>query len=398
MTTPSLQPETQPQVTIGSIFSLFLAACLLLGSCDVIEDWFDGDSGWEDQVDEFGEMMLPQTGPLPTFDSGAEDFDPWDLWIGGTHLRGANIYQRRVYEALEDAYFMNADYIGPGYTQEDFDRLSAMGANYVNISHPGIFSEQPPYALDQRALDHLERLLAMIGQADMFAVVSFRTGPGRSEFTFFGDDDSDWFDDSYRNDSIWEEADAQDAWVEMWRATAEALRDHPIVVGFDLMVEPNANEIYFDEWDPQAFYAQHGGTLYDWNQLYPRIVDAIREVDPRTPILVGGMGYSPVDWLPYVNVIDDDRMVYTAHQYAPTQYNFSQPGDDRYTYPGEFDLDWDGELDAFNRAWLDNYLSTLGDFMDENNVPIAINEFGVRRYVSDAAAFLDDEIDILESL
>jgi uncharacterized protein (TIGR01370 family) len=380
------------------IASWLLVASLLLGACDVIEDWFDSGSQWEIEGDGSGGMIATQAGPPTEFDAGDEGFDPWELWVDGPHLRGANIYQRRVYEELEDAYFMNADYIGPGYTQDDFDRLAAMGANYVNISHPGIFSEQPPYELDERALEHLESLLAMIGQADMFAVVSFRTGPGRSEFTFFGEDDSDWFDDSYREDSVWENAAAQDAWVEMWQVTAERLRTHPIVVGYDLMVEPNSNEIFFDEWDADTFYADYGGTLYDWNQLFPRIVDSIREVDDLTPILVGGMAYSPVDWLPYIEVIDDDRIVYAAHQYAPTQYNFSEPGDEGFTYPGEFDLDWDGADDVFDRQWLESYLSVVKAFQQEHDVPVVINEFGVRRYVNDAAAFLDDEIDILETL
>ena len=49
---------------------------------------------------------------------------------------------------------------------------------------------------------------AMIGAADMFAVISFRTGPGRSEFTFhIGDDTTSipsdgWFPASYYNDTL----------------------------------------------------------------------------------------------------------------------------------------------------------------------------------------------------
>jgi len=66
------------------------------------------------------------------------------------------------------------------YTQEDFDQLAALGANYVNISHPGLFIKTPPYTLDQDVQDNLDHLLDMIAQADMFAVISFRTGPGRA--------------------------------------------------------------------------------------------------------------------------------------------------------------------------------------------------------------------------
>jgi hypothetical protein len=236
--------------------------------------------------------------------------DKWALWTDGPQLRGANIYQRRVYPAIDDLDVIGPGPVGPVYTQDDLDRLAALGANYVNLSHPGLFTETARYTVDLEIQAHLDNLLDMVAQANMFAVLSFRTGPGRSEFTFMWDEAFDpdpWFDKSYLNDSIWQDAAAQDAWVEMWRYTAQRYRDNPIVVGYDLMVEPNANEVgssvitdLLDIWDPTEFYSMYGGTLYDWNQLYPRITDGIREVDTATPILIGGMGYSGIEWLPVI--------------------------------------------------------------------------------------------------
>ncbi|MFW6116062.1 MAG: hypothetical protein ACOC7Y_03255 [Chloroflexota bacterium] len=70
----------------------------------------------------------------------------------------------------------------------------------------------------------------------------------------------------------------------MWRYTAERHKSNSIVVGYDLMVEPNANEVLTGEWlDPELFYDQYGGTLADWNQLYPHIVSAVRQVDLFVP-------------------------------------------------------------------------------------------------------------------
>ena len=74
----------------------------------------------------------------------------------------------------------------------------------------------------------------------MFAVITFRTGPGRSDFTFYRDGAGDWFDEELLIESVWQEQAAQDAWVEMWRYAAERYREHPIVAGYDLMCEPNA--------------------------------------------------------------------------------------------------------------------------------------------------------------
>jgi hypothetical protein len=318
-----------------------------------------------------------------------------ELWSAETRLRGANIYQRRVYPELDGDTFMGAGPVGPPYTQEDFDKLAQMGANCVNISHPGIFSEQPPYQLDTAILNHLEDLVQMIGQADMFAVIAFRTGPGRSEFTFFWGEDDDWFDKSYYNDRIWRQPAAQAAWAEMWQAAAQHFRDSPYVVGYDLMVEPNANEVWLDTWDPEEFYREYAHSLYDWNQLYPQVVTAIREIDDRTPILVGAMSYSAVEWLPYMALLDDDKVVYMVHQYAPHVYTHQQEGEN-IDYPGRFDADYDGSPEYVDKDWLKGLLSIVDDFKTQNNAAVSANEFGLVRWAPGGHTFLDDLMDLFE--
>jgi hypothetical protein len=331
--------------------------------------------------------LPPQSGTLP---------NKWLLWTSGTQLRGANIWQRVVVPDLDGDEFLGNDHVGPPYTQADFDRLAALGANYVNISGPGLFTETPPYVLDEEVQANLDALLDMIAQADMFAVITFRTGPGRSDFTFYRDGAGDWFDEDLLIESVWEDQDAQDAWIEMWRYAAGRYRTHPFVVGYDLMCEPNAAGALLEIWEPEEFYAGHAGTTFDWNQFYPRIVDGIRAVDPDTPVLVGGMGWSAVRWLPYLEPTEDSRTVYVVHQYEPQDdYTHQEPWADN-TYPGSFDLDWDDEPDRFDRQWLDGYLSVIDDYRSQHGVPVAVNEFGVHRWVPDAAGFMADQMDLFE--
>lgn len=333
--------------------------------------------------------------PLPA--PGQAASDTWSLWTQGSRLRGANVYQRRVYVELDGNEFMGPSPVGPPYTQQDLNRLAALGANYVNISHPGLFTEAPSYTLDPDMQASLDSLLSMVAQADLYAVISFRTGPGRAEFSVccLGDD---WFPPRYLNDTVWSDQAAQDAWVAMWRHTAERYRDHAIVAGYDLMVEPNANEVLTGEWlDPGDFYAQYGGTLADWNQLFPRITTAIREVDTGTPLLVGGMGYSGVEWLPYVVPSDDPRTVYIVHQYAPHLYTHQWGDTPKCTYPGTCDLDWDGDYDdSLDSAWLTDLLVTVDNYATAHSVPVAVNEFGIVRWADGAAAFMDDQMALFE--
>ncbi len=358
--------------------------------------------GWDDAEDESPApthrpaptAAAPETisSPSPVVTAG----DKWALWSGPTQLRGANTWQRVVVPDLDGSDFLGSDHVGPPYTQADFDRLAALGANYVNVSGPGLFTERPPYTLDEQVQANLDNLLAMISQADMFAVITFRTGPGRSDFTFYSEGAGDWFDEELLIEWVWEEQEAQDGWVEMWRTAAERYRDNPIVVGYDLMCEPHSAGALLDVWEPDEFYPAYAGTLYDWNQLYPHITAAIRQVDPSTPILIGGNGWSAVRWLPYLEPTGDARTVYMVHQYEPQiEYTHQEPPAEN-TYPGEFDLDWDGESDSFDRAWLDEYLSIIDQFQDEHDVPVAVNEFGVVRWVPGAAQFMDDQMALFE--
>jgi len=369
-------------ITLRILFIFFLAFLLvLIPACKVKKD--NGQNG-NDNGDN-GE------------DNGAETTTAkYDLWAGDTKLRGANIYQRRVYPELDGNEFMGPGPLGPPYKQKDFDNLTALGANYVNISHAGIYTEKPPYTLDNNVLQNLSDLVSKIGKADMFAVISFRTGPGRSEFTFFWGEDGDWFDSSYYNDRVWKEKGAREAWAVMWRETAKIFAGNPYVVGYDLMVEPNSNDVCLDNWDPEEFYRDYAGTSYDWNELFPRISDAIREVDQTTPILIGGMAYSQVDWLPYVVPTTDNKTVYLVHQYEPFVYTHQDAGGKK-KYPGSFDADYDGEKEYIDKNWLKNLLTIVADFKLNHDVPVSCNEFGVVRWVKGGAVFMDDSMNLFEA-
>ncbi len=329
--------------------------------------------------------------------------DPYALWTEGTRLRGANVWQRLVYPELDGPEYLGPGPLGPPLNQDDFDALAALGANYVNLSHPGLFREDPPYELNEDVQANLDRLLTFAEEADLFVVITFRTGPGRSEFwAYWGEDtasdpENGWFDPEYYNNDVWENESAQDAWVAMWRYTAERYRDKHVVVGYDLMCEPNAEEVFFDVWrGPEDFYPAHAGTTYDWNTLYPRIVQSIREVDAKTPILIQPMGYGTAAYLPYMTVVDAERVVYTIHQYEPMVYTH-QALPSAYRYPGRFDADYDDIVDSVDRDWLDRLLAPVDRFISAHDVPVACNEYGVMRWQPGASVFMEDLISILES-
>jgi hypothetical protein len=317
--------------------------------------------------------------------------DRFALWSTGTHLRGANIYQRRVYPDLDGTDFIGPGPVGPPFTQADFDALAALGANYVNISHPGLFTENPPYQLDLAVQSNLDSLLDMAARAGLFAVISFRTGPGRSEFSIF--EGQDWFPQSLVNNHVWNDAAAQQAWAQMWSTTATRYRDRATVVGYDLMVEPNGPSTQFDIWDPAEFYATRAGSLADWNQMVTPIVAAIRAADVDTPILVSASAYGNLNWLPFLAPTGDARTVYTVHHYEPFEFSHQNPGEN-VNYPGVLSVE--GVATTVDRDWLSGLLQVVDEFKQSHGATVAINEFGVKRFAPGAATYFTDQTELFE--
>lgn len=316
--------------------------------------------------------------------------DKYALWSRGTNLRGANLYQRRVYPVIDGEDFLGDGPIGPPVTQEDFTALAAMGANYVNLSHPGLFSEAPPYVLDSDVEQNLDRLIALAGNAGLYVVISFRTGPGRSEFAIF--EGQDWFPASLVVNTVWTDATAQAAWSEMWAYAAARYRDAANVAGYDLMVEPNGSSTILGLWDPADFYPRYAGSLVDWNQMHASICAAVRVVDTQTPILVSAMSYGSPAWLPYLK-IDESRTVATVHHYLPFEYTHQGAGEGA-RYPGTMVVE--GSPTLVDRDWLANVLKPVDDYRASTGIPVAINEFGVKRWSPGADQYFTAQVGLFE--
>lgn len=318
----------------------------------------------------------------------------WKLWSEGTTLRGANIWQRKVVPSL-DSDFLGDGYIGPPFTQQDFDKLSKLGANYINLSVPGIYTEQPPYTLDTKALANLDDLIDKAERADLFVVITFRTGPGRSDFTFYRDGAGTWFPQELLIETVWQSQEAQSAWAAMWQTAAERYKNRKHVVAYDLMCEPNADDILFGIYDPSDYYPRYAGAIHDWNQFYPKLVKAIRSKDPSTPIIVSCAGWGNYSWLSYLTVMNDPYLVFAFHQYVPQGYTHQESGAN-ISYPGKFDIDEDGTQDTFNKAWLEDLFNDISRAQKKLRHPLVCNEYGIKRYVPGAHVFINDELELME--
>jgi hypothetical protein len=308
--------------------------------------------------------------------------DKWKLWTGTTRLRGAHVLQRRI-ESDRDDPRLGPGPVGPAYTFANFTRLASLGANYVEVVHPVPLTQNPPFKTYGKLRDNLDRLVDHAYRAGLFVVVGFRNGPGRPERAL----DAGTICQAGGcliagtgggGDTLWDDEDAQDAWATAWAATARRYRDHPAVVGYDLLIAPDAP------------------ALTVWEDLVGRLTKVVRGADPATPLLVGVPSDSTdlLDFRPTT----DDRTIYRLDLFPPDRYLTQDPdGTDALTYPGRFDPASDSSEGRFDRAWTEDRTLALEAFARRHELPIAIGAYGVVRWQPGAYGYLTDVLATAEA-
>jgi hypothetical protein len=297
-----------------------------------------------------------------------------DLWRHGTRLRGA---------VLHPCHINDSGRCGPLISKNDVDSLRAQGANLINASYPGLYTESPPYRLNPQHQAYLDNLVSWAEQAGMFVVIHFRSGPGRLEQDIHVSEDG----------PVWTDSRAQEAWAGMWRYTAERYRDRDVVVGYHLMAEPHVNINVNPSAEPASFRTRVAGTLQDWNALASKIVSAIRSVDTNTPVIINSLDWAHPAWFRALDPVDDRRVVYAPHFYQPNLYAGAE---DPLSYPSE--VTCEGERFTFDRQWLLDALEPVIAFQRTHKVPIYVSEVGSFRWRPGAVSYQRDLADIFESL
>jgi hypothetical protein len=201
---------------------------------------------------------------------------------------------------------------------------------------------------------------------------------------------------------LWNEERYQKQAAAFWRELASRLKDHPAVVAYNPLNEPHpAREAGYDGPEDPGFASwmkAHRETTADLDLFYERIVRAIREVDPRTPILVEGYGHGSVGGLTALAPVDDPAILYSFHFYDPWQYTARKANRDRYAYPDRMPAHWDGPGEKWERARLARMMDPVAEWAKTHGIPasrIVAAEFGCDRGAPGAREYLEDVVTTL---
>lgn len=136
---------------------------------------------------------------------------------------------------------------------------------------------------------------------------------------------------------LWSGKEYQQQAQQFWVQLAQALKNHPAIVGYNLLNEPHPARKYqlyeaplhqFETWLKKI-----KNTTEDLNRFNRLMVKAIRKVDTQTPIVLNGWMHAAPEGMPYLEPINDPAILYAFHFYGPWAYSNYKTNKGRYSYP-----------------------------------------------------------------
>lgn len=192
---------------------------------------------------------------------------------------------------------------------------------------------------------------------------------------------------------FWSNSSLRGSFVENWRLFAKWFGSDPVIIGLDLLNEPNP------PWPSGRLVDAHAL----WKPLAERAVMAIREVAPSVPIIYEGVAGGASLGLRDLVPLQDGNVVYSIHHYSPhdiTHQHVSDAWSRSIPYPAgkEWGLGkWDAEfgVGAWDRQRMEVDLRDTIAFQRRFKVPVYVGEFSCvrwapgksrERYLSDSLA------------
>ncbi len=294
----------------------------------------------------------------------------------------------------------------PALAREDFARLSRdWGFNLVRLVLSWDALEPEPGVYGEAWLDQVAQRVDWCAEAGIWVVLDMHQdvygpydsdgrwigGNGHPAWAFLSDGEpftrrEPWFYNYFEPavvrafDNFWDHAkhpELQDHYAGALRRLAERFRDHPAVLGYDVMNEPWAGSLTND---PEAFDT---GPYADFLR---RMIAAIRSVDPDKWIFYETRPVGPNDGAAsYIPVLDDprdgeDRLVFFPHFYSLLV------GDDGSVY--------NAERDGSHERWREQRKQEI----DAQRAPLLIGEFGATVNTGNLEGYLRDTVEMADHL
>lgn len=224
---------------------------------------------------------------------GGEEVQQW------THMETLHVLEERF--GREEAQRLIHQYEDNWITEKDFERIAELGCNVIRVPI-GFFnfmydedgnwmSDNPD---DNPGIQRLDWILEMADRYKLYVIIDLHACPGGQS--------KDHCAGNFRKCELYTNEQYQQTMEDLWRMIALRYKDNPTVAGYDIMNEP-------------GLYQEISNVMEDpRNQLYDRMINAIREVDSKHILIVEGIW--SLDVLPDPGEMGWENIVYSCHVYG----------------------------------------------------------------------------------
>ncbi|MFC5749760.1 glycoside hydrolase family 5 protein [Actinomadura rugatobispora] len=235
---------------------------------------------------------------------------------------------RRFFDRLLTAFF----------NEDDAALLASLGVNCVRIplNYRHFEDDLAPFKIIEDGFRHLDRVVGDCARHGVYTVLDLHAAPGSQNHHWHSDNPT-------HEPAFWQHAHFQDRLVHLWRAIADRYAGNPWVAGYNLLNEP----------------ADPTGEII--GPFYARLVEAVREADPRHTIFLDGNTYST-----RFDMFGEpaENAVYTCHDYALAGFVYGGP------YPGRTEGEW------VDRDQLEDKFLERTAYQRRTGTPVWVGEFG----------------------
>ena len=258
-------------------------------------------------------------------------------------------------------------------TEDDFNTLAEWGATLLRYQMTDGPKSRGDEAIEVYLaryhewlggrLDHLDRdVLPRAARYGIAVVVDMHTPPGGS--------DKDGF-------LMFRDKTFAEAFVECWREIAARFAGRAGIYGYDLCNEPN----------------QRAPAAFDYWTLQRLAAEAIREIDPETPIVVESNNMDSPLAFSYLCPLDLTNVIYQLHMYEPGDFTHQIPKAGR-TFSPEMAVSYPAP--GKDRAYLERTLAPVREFERRHGAKIYVGEFSASAWAPGADRYLRDCIALFE--
>ncbi|MEM8967318.1 MAG: cellulase family glycosylhydrolase [Bacteroidota bacterium] len=248
------------------------------------------------------------------------------------------------------------------YTREDFEQIKSLGCDVVRlpINLHFMTNGAPNYTVDPLFYEFLDLVIDWTEELDIHLILDNHT-----------------FDPAESTDPV-----VGDILKIVWPQLAARYRDRSEKLYYEVLNEP------------------HGIEAEVWNTIQGEVIDAIREVDTKHTIIVGGNNFNSYRSLAGMPNYDDDNLIYTFHFYDPFIFThqgaswtspsmvslkdvpFPYEVSEMPSFPNDLRGSWiESAFNGYNQegnvARVKSLIEIAAQFQRERQVPVFCGEFGV---------------------